>query len=143
MRCLGVKASEAFLIYLIQIVGIGLIGSVAGAALGTAIQHLLPLVFKDFLPFTISVEISWLAIGQGILLGVIISILFALLPLISVRNISPLNTLRMSFDDAGRKRDPLSWLVYLLIIAFVLCFTYLQLDSWIGSIFFTSVFLPL
>lgn len=137
MRCLGVKASEAFLIYLIQIVGIGLIGSIAGAALGTAIQHLLPLVFKDFLPFTISVEISWLAIGQGILLGVIISILFALLPLISVRNISPLNTLRMSFDEAGRKRDPLSWLVYLLIIVFVLGFTYLQLDSWIGSIFFT------
>jgi putative ABC transport system permease protein len=30
MRCMGVKASEAFLIYLIQITGIGLIGSVAG-----------------------------------------------------------------------------------------------------------------
>lgn len=137
MRCLGVKASEAFLIYLVQIAGIGLIGSVVGAALGTAIQHLLPIVFKDFLPFTISVEISWLAIWQGILLGVIISILFALLPLISVRNISPLNTLRMSFDDAGSKRDPLRWLVYLLIVGFVAGFTYLQLDSWLGSLFFT------
>lgn len=137
MRCLGVKASEAFLIYLIQIVGIGLIGSVTGAALGTAIQHLLPLIFKDFLPFTISVQISWMAIGQGILLGVIISILFALLPLISVRNISPLNTLRISFDDAGFSRDPLRWLVYVLIILFIVGFTFLQLDSWIGSLFFT------
>ncbi|SDD93225.1 putative ABC transport system permease protein [Mucilaginibacter pineti] len=137
MRCLGVKASEAFLIYLIQIVGIGLIGSVVGAALGTAIQHLLPIIFKDFIPFTISVQISWMAIGQGILLGVIISILFALLPLISVRNISPLNTLRMSFDDAGRPRDPLRWLVYALIILFIVGFTFLQLDSWVGSLFFT------
>ncbi|HEY9197550.1 MAG TPA: ABC transporter permease, partial [Mucilaginibacter sp.] len=137
MRCLGVKASEAFLIYLIQITGIGLIGSVIGAALGTAIQHLLPVVFKDFIPFTISVQTSWLAIGQGILLGVIISILFALLPLISVRNISPLNTLRMSFDETVRKGDPLRWLVYLLILGFVLAFTYLQLDSWLGSVFFT------
>lgn len=137
MRCLGVKASEAFLIYLIQIVGIGLIGSIVGAALGTAIQHLLPVIFKDFIPFAISVQISWMAIGQGILLGVIISILFALLPLISVRNISPLNTLRMSFDDAARPRDPLRWLVYALIMLFIVGFTFLQLDSWVGSLFFT------
>ncbi|MFC0514878.1 ABC transporter permease [Mucilaginibacter angelicae] len=137
MRCLGVKSSEAFLIYLIQIVGIGIIGSVTGAILGTAVQHLLPLVFKDFLPFTISVQISWMAIGQGILLGVIISILFALLPLISVRNISPLNTLRISFDETVNRRDPLRWLVYLLILIFVIAFTYLQLDSVIGSILFT------
>jgi len=137
MRCLGVKSSEAFLIYLIQIVGIGLIGSVTGAILGTAIQHLLPLLFKDFLPFTISVQISWMAIGQGILLGVIISILFAMLPLISIRNISPLNTLRMSFDTVNPSRDPLRWLVYLLIVLFIVCFTFLQLDSWLGSLFFT------
>jgi putative ABC transport system permease protein len=137
MRCLGVKASEAFLIYLIQIAGIGLIGSVIGAVLGTAIQHLLPVLFKDFIPFTISVQISWMAIGQGILLGVIISILFALLPLISVRNVSPLNTLRLSFDDVHTSRDPLRWLVYSLIILFVVGFTYLQLGSWVGSLFFT------
>src|ERR1700761_2910915 len=39
MRCLGVKASEAFLIYLIQIIGIGIIGLVIGAFAGTFIQH--------------------------------------------------------------------------------------------------------
>jgi putative ABC transport system permease protein len=137
MRCLGVKASEAFLIYLIQIVGIGLIGSIAGALLGSAIQHLLPMVFKDFLPLTISTDISWLAIGQGIVLGVIISILFALLPLISIRNISPLNTLRMSFEDINLSRDPFRWLVYLLILLFVITFTFFQLGSWTASIFFT------
>ncbi|ASU34183.1 ABC transporter permease [Mucilaginibacter xinganensis] len=137
MRCLGVKASEAFLIYLIQIVGIGIIGAVAGAVLGTSIQRLLPMVMKDFLPITISTDISWLAIGQGILLGVIISILFALLPLISIRNISPLNTLRMNYDSVNVARDPYRWLVYLLIVLFVLSFTFLQLDSWLASIFFT------
>src|SRR5688572_21727469 len=35
LRCLGARGSQAFLIYLIQIVIIGFIGSVAGAALGT------------------------------------------------------------------------------------------------------------
>jgi len=137
MRCLGVKASEAFLIYLIQIVGIGLIGSVAGALLGSSIQHLLPAIFKDFLPLTISTDTSWLAIGQGIILGVIISILFALLPLISIRNISPLNTLRISYEDINLIRDPLRWLVYLLILLFIITFTFFQLGSWLASIFFT------
>ncbi|MCO5935446.1 ABC transporter permease [Mucilaginibacter sp. RB4R14] len=137
MRCMGVKASEAFLIYLIQITGIGLIGSVAGAILGTAIQHLLPLVLKDFLPITISVGISWLAIGQGILLGLIISILFALLPLISIRNISPLNTLRLSFDDTTTIRDPLRWLVYILVVLFITSFAYLQIGNWMSAAFFT------
>ncbi|HEY2582968.1 MAG TPA: FtsX-like permease family protein [Mucilaginibacter sp.] len=137
MRCLGVKASEAFLIYLIQIVGIGIIGSVIGAFLGTVIQQILPMVLKDFLPLTISTNISWLAIGQGILLGIIISILFALLPLISIRNISPLNTLRISYEDVNIETDPFRWLVYLLILVFVVSFTFFQLGSWVGSIFFT------
>ena len=137
MRCLGVKASEAFLIYLIQIAGIGIIGSVTGAALGSAIQQLLPAVMKDILPMTISTAISWLAIGQGILLGIIISILFALLPLISIRNISPLNTLRINYEEVNLMRDPLRWLVYLLILGFIITFSFFQLDSWLGSIFFT------
>jgi len=137
MRCLGVKASEAFLIYLIQIIGIGIIGSVIGAVLGTSIQHILPMVMKDFLPITISTDISWLAIGQGILLGIIISVLFALLPLISIRNISPLNTLRIDYDNVNLVRDPFRWLVYFLIILFIITFTFLQLDSWLASIFFT------
>jgi putative ABC transport system permease protein len=133
MRCMGVKASEAFLIYLIQITGIGLIGSVAGAILGTGIQHLLPLVLEDFLPITISVNISWMAIWQGILLGLIISILFALLPLISIRNISPLNTLRLSVDDTTTIRDPFRWLVYLLVLLFITSFSYLQIGDWMAA----------
>jgi putative ABC transport system permease protein len=137
MRCLGVKAYEAFLIYLIQIVGIGIIGSVAGAFLGSAIQYLLPAVMKDILPFTISTNISWMAIGQGVVLGVIISILFALLPLLSIRGISPLNTLRISYESVSITRDPLRWLVYVLILGFVVSFSYLQLDSWASSIAFT------
>ena len=137
MRCLGVKAAEAFLIYLIQIVGIGIIGSLAGAFLGTAIQHILPIVMKDLLPLSISTDVSWSAIGQGVLLGIIISILFALLPLLSIRNISPLNTLRMSYDEVNTGRDPWRWLVYFLILLFIVSFTYFQLESWVGSIAFT------
>jgi len=129
LRCLGVKASQAFLIYLIQIVGVGFIGALIGSLLGTLIQQVLPVVLKDFIPFTIDVTISWKSIAQGVLLGVIISILFALSPLLSVRNVSPLNTLRLSFEETSLTRDPLKWLVYFLILLFIGGFTYLQLGS--------------
>jgi putative ABC transport system permease protein len=141
LRCLGVKASEAFLIFLIQIAGIGFIGSILGAALGTLVQQVLPVVLKDFIPFEISVSVSWLALGQGVVLGIIISVLFALLPLISIRNISPLNTLRSAFESVKTNRDPLRWLVYLLILGFIIGFSYLQLNSWAASAAFTVALL--
>ena len=138
LRCLGVNSSQAFLIYLIQIAGIGLIGSIIGAVAGTLIQQILPAVFRDFLPVEITSDISWQAVIQGIALGLAISILFALLPLVSVRNISPLFTLRISYEPSRAYRDPLRWLVYLLIIGFVLTFTWWQIEGLTEAIFFTA-----
>ena len=138
LRCLGVKSSQAFLIYLIQIAAIGLIGAIGGSLLGTLIQFLLPAVLKDFIPVEMNIQLSWPAIGQGILLGLIISVLFALPSLLSVRHISPLNALRLSFEKHTLKVDPLKWLVYLLIVLFIFAFTWLQMRSWIQALAFTS-----
>ncbi len=138
LRCLGANALQAFLIYLIQIVAIGFIGSVIGAILGTVIQQVLPVVLKELLPIAVSTDVSWPAITQGIMLGLIISLLFALLPLVSIRKVSPLNTLRISFQSAGTPKDPVKWLVYALILVFVLAFTWLQLGSWGQAFVFTA-----
>jgi putative ABC transport system permease protein len=137
LRCLGLKAKDAFLIYLIQITVIGLIGAIIGSILGTLVQFLLPIVLKDFLPITITMQISWMAIFQGIALGIIIAVLFALPSLLAVRKISPLNAIRASFENSTGKRDPLKWLVYLLMLLFVLGFTYLQMKSIAQTIAFT------
>jgi putative ABC transport system permease protein len=137
LRCLGARGSQAFLIYLIQIVVIGFIGSLIGAALGTVIQQVLPIALKDFLPVTITTDLSWKAIGQGLLLGIVISFLFALLPLISIRNVSPLNTLRLSFQSLRLFKDPVKWLVYLAIMGFIFGFSYLQLGRVQQALFFS------
>ena len=139
LRCLGAKGWHAFLIYLIQIVVVGFIGSLAGAALGTIIQQFLPIAFKDFLPIKVTTDFSWSAIGQGLLLGIVISFLFALSPLVSIRKISPLNTLRLSFQKFSLFKDPVKWLVYLLIILFIFGFSYLQIKEVAESIFFSIV----
>ena len=138
LRCLGVKASQAFIIYLIQIVGIGIIGSLLGTALGVFIQQFLPYVIKDFLPVKVSTPVSWPAVLQGMTLGIIISVLFALLPLLSVRKISPLNALRVSYEPPRRERDPLKWMVYALITVFVYGFTFMQMNNWVQALYFTG-----
>ncbi|KQS34097.1 ABC transporter permease [Dyadobacter sp. Leaf189] len=138
LRCLGVKASQAFLIYLIQILGIGIIGSVIGAALGTAIQQFLPVVIKDLLPFELTTAISWTAIAQGLAIGILISVLFALPPLLSIRSVSPLNVLRVSLDPVKLERDPVTWLLYLLIVLFIFGFSFLQMRTWVEALAFTA-----
>ncbi len=138
LRCLGVKASQAFIIYLIQIVGIGFTGSLVGAALGVVIQQFLPLVIKDFLPVKISTAISWAAVWQGVALGIIVSVLFALLPLLSIRKISPLTALRVSIEPPRRERDVVKLPVYILIAFFVYGFTLVQLNDAKQALYFTG-----
>jgi len=137
IRCLGAQGSQAFLIYLVQIVVIGFIGSVIGAVIGSIIQQFLPLILKDFLPITITTNLSWKSIGQGIIVGIVISFLFALLPLISIRNVSPLNTLRLTFQPLRLFKDRVKWGVYAAILLFVFGFSYLQLKSWQQAVFFS------
>ena len=138
LRTIGTSGSQAFWIYMIQIIAMGLIGSLIGAVLGSLIQVILPAVFGEFLPVDkVSTNISWSAIGQGIFIGLGIALLFALLPLLSIRRISPLRTLRASYEADTNSQDPLRWLVFILIALFIAGFTYWQTKSIQTSIAFT------
>lgn len=136
LRCLGAKGSDAFLIYLIQIAVIGLIGSTLGAFSGTLLQAILPKVFADFLPVEVSYSISWVSVIGGIFTGLVVSILFALSPLLAVRKASPLLVLRNT-EESNAAKDPLRWLVMAAIFIFILGFAYLQIRDISNSIWFT------
>lgn len=137
LRCLGANGAQAFLIYLIQVAGIGLIGSIMGALLGVIIQQAFPAVLKDFLPIEINTFISWTSIAKGIALGISISVLFALLPLISIRKISPLFTLRISYEENSHRVDPVQIALYAVIFIFITGFTRIQVHSWQKAIIFS------
>ncbi|MBT8400843.1 MAG: ABC transporter permease, partial [Rhodothermia bacterium] len=47
LRCVGARVRSTFGIYVIQAVALGLLGSIAGAALGVLVQQLLPVVLSD------------------------------------------------------------------------------------------------
>lgn len=138
LRCLGATSMQSFWIFLIQIMGIGFIGSIIGALLGVFLQQLMPLLLSDLLPIEITTPVSWSAVLQGVSIGILVSLLFALVPLISVRRISPLNTLRISFQHESSSRDPLKWLVYALIMLFIIGFIYFQMDNWKDTFVFAA-----
>ena len=102
LRCLGALQRTVFTAYLLQAVGLALIGSVLGVGLGMAVQRGLPLVLSGLLPVGVTTQVSWLALGAGILLGVWVAIMFALGPLLEVRGVSPLIALRHDFEPPKR-----------------------------------------
>ena len=127
LRCLGASAWKSFSIYLVQGVGLGLVGAGVGALLGLAVQMVLPLLLKDFLPFAFEFSISWAAFGRGLGSGLVVSVLFALLPLLEIRRVSPLLTLRSAFVDLGdRRRDWLQMLLFVVIVGVVFAFAVWQ-----------------
>ncbi len=138
LRCLGTSGIQAFLIYLLQVSALGLIGSFLGALLGTVVQQVLPAVLKNFLPIELSSGISWPSVAKGMGLGMIISLLFALLPLLSIRNVSPLGVLRFPVEQNSRVRDPLKGILYILIFFFVTLFARQQMQSWKQGLVFTT-----
>ncbi len=138
LRTLGASGRQAFLIYLIQTALMGLIGAIIGALAGSVVQLILPRVFGNFLPITVETTLSGPAIFGGIGTGLLISVLFALLPLLAIRNVSPLRTLRNSYEDDLSNRDPLRWLVYLLVVGFIVGFAYLQTHNFMLAIGFTG-----
>jgi len=130
LRCLGATSRQSFAIYLVQGLGLGLLGAGLGAALGVAAQLALPALFRSFLPFETDVFVSWGAVAGGMAAGLVICLLFTLLPLLSIRRVSPLLALRSGFGEEPPARDPLRWALYALIGAAVLGFALWQTDRW-------------
>ena len=139
-RCLGMKGKEVFYVYLLQIMSLGGIGVAIGAALGTVVQLVLPQLFKGFLPLEVTTQISWLAISEGLVIGIVVTLLFALLPLLAVRKISPLRILRSSFEADVQKRDPVIYLVYVVLAASIFGFLwYLTKDATTALMYCVSL----
>lgn len=139
LRCIGSTGWQAFNIYFIQIFFLGVIGSVAGAFLGVGIQQLIPVLFSDLLPLEVSFGVSWISVVQGIALGSVVSVLFSMLPLISVRFVPPLAVLRADFESV--KTFSKSRLAAIVLIAlFPLVFAAYQTRSiYTGAMFFLGL----
>lgn len=129
LRCLGGSVAQTFAIYLAQGFALGTFGAVAGAALGLGVQALLPGILAQFIPFSLHFQTAWLALGRAMAIGLVICILFSLLPLLRVRRVSPLRAIRAAFEPPPRL-DPLSWLAGLALALAVGTFAVSQSRNW-------------
>ncbi|WP_026777795.1 ABC transporter permease [Polaribacter sp. Hel_I_88] len=136
LKCLGASRKQSFLIYLIQIIGIGLIGGIIGAVIGTSLQYLFPYILQEFLPFSVDVSISFQPIVLGIVLGILMSVLFALLPLLGTWYVSPLEVLRGQ-EENQQKPKKARILVFLAISIFIFLFSFWMLKSAVNGLVFT------
>ncbi len=132
LRCVGSSGWQAFNIYFIQIFVLGVIGSIIGAALGVGIHQIIPFTFKEYIPLKLQFAISFRAIAEGVLLGSIVSILFTLLPLISVRFVPPLTVLRADFTPS-KVVSKSKWAAIISIILFPILAAAYQTKSFISG----------
>lgn len=110
LKCLGAGGTRIISVYLLQILTLGVVGSIFGVVLAQIGLWIVRLQFTDTLPAKMSYSIGLWTAAQGILLGVAISILFSALPLLQIRNIKPRLLLRDENNVNLRRLDPAKWI---------------------------------
>ena len=111
LKCLGASGNRIMAVYMLQILTLGFAGSLFGILFAQAALLLVRWRFINDLPerMTYSVHL-WTAV-QGMILGVLISLLFSALPLLQVRNIKPKLLLRDENNASLRRLDPTKWAI--------------------------------
>ncbi len=130
LRCLGVEANRTMAVYLVQAMVIGTVCAFGGALAGVLVQRALPDVMRDFLPFAVEFSFSWRALLQAALFGLAFCGLFALLPLLPVRDIPPLAALRRNWEDTPKRLTKAQFIVVLLLGAGIIAFSVSQSHDW-------------
>jgi putative ABC transport system permease protein len=104
LRCLGATQRTAFVAYLLQAALLGLAGAAAGALLGIGVQALLPSLLRGVFPIEATFAVRPMPVLAGLVIGLTVATLFALLPLLEIRGISPLQALRYDVEHSGPVR---------------------------------------
>ncbi|MEM9143300.1 MAG: FtsX-like permease family protein [Bacteroidota bacterium] len=137
LKCIGATRRQTFLIYLIQIAGLGLLGGIIGTLAGVLLQQSFPFLVGDFLPFEVTLSISVQPMVMGLLLGILIAILFALLPLLNTWFVSPLQVLRFQEGTPFRSGKAVTFIA-MGIVLFVLGFAQWLLNNWTFALYFVG-----
>jgi putative ABC transport system permease protein len=126
LRCLGVTSTEAILLYGVQTAGLGLLGSLLGAAAGIGLVAGVGAAYADLLPPGGLDPWQPEALLRGLGLGLGVSLLFAIPALFAVRRVPPARVLRRDAEPIPASR-PLQLLGALLLLAGV------GVTAWVQS----------
>jgi putative ABC transport system permease protein len=130
LKCVGARSSQLLAVYITQVLLLGAAGSVLGLLLAAAAVAAVPVVLPASATSGLSVSytVTPAAALQGMTIGLLVSLLFALVPLLEVRNVKPSRLLRDETATAG-----LDWIQRLTVGAVVgalATLTVWQAGSW-------------
>lgn len=102
MKSLGGRSNQILRIYLVQTLLLGLAGGLLGVMVGGLIQLVFPILIARYFSLHPAPAWSFLTAGQGILVGLLTTLLFTLPPLLDVRRVKPSLILRRNMPEAQR-----------------------------------------
>ena len=89
MKCLGAKSAQVLRIYVLQTAGLGLVGSLAGIAVGSLVQMAFPLFLARYFQLSMVPRFDFVSALQGLIVGLLVVMLFTVPPLLGIRHIRP------------------------------------------------------
>jgi len=105
LKCVGATTRLILLTYLVQIVAMSLVGSALGVGLGAlALAWVQPMI-DQLAGITVGYSLSGSAALQGAGVGLLVSVLFAIVPLLDIRHVRPSTLLRPMEAPAGPRID--------------------------------------
>jgi putative ABC transport system permease protein len=136
LKCLGASGNKIITVYLLQILVLGFVGSAFGIVLAQLALLFVRSRFAADLPENMSYAVGVSTAIQGVILGVLISMIFSALPLLQVRNIKPRLLLRDDNNVSLRRLDPVKWILGAVSISGLLALAVWQAGSvMVGALF--------
>lgn len=114
LKCVGASSRTILATYVLQVVTLSLAGGVCGVGIAAVAIAAIPESVIALVGVT-SIGVTWSAAGQGLAVGALVSLLFALVPLLEVRDVKPLLLLRADAAPGARRRGWQSVLTAALI----------------------------
>lgn len=139
-KCLGASGRFAFLVYLFQILIIAALGILLGLVIAAVLPFLAAIALAGVIPLPAKTSIYPDALAIAALFGVLVTFLFALIPLGRARDI-PATELFRSMNLAGSMLPRSIYLIVAGILALVLggLAIWLATDRYVAAVFIGAV----
>ena len=134
MKCLGAKSAQVLRIYVLQTAGLGIIGSIAGIAVGSLVQMALPLFLAKYFQVSMAPRFDIISALQGLAVGLLTVLLFTVPPLLGIRHIRPALIFRREMSaPAATLRERWNQLAGALISGLVILIFVGLLAAWLSE----------
>ena len=128
LKCVGGRSAQLLAIYVAQVGILGLAGSALGVALAALAMRPIPALLAGVAPgVDISYALTVPAVLQGLGIGILVSLLFSLVPLLDVRHVKP--SLLLRDEPRPRRIDVVQIVVTVFVVAGLVGLTVWQAGS--------------